>query len=822
MIGTVARFTLCRLLQAACSGALLFLAPAGACLATEHVIHMSDAPPYFDKINVEVSVGDTVTWVNNGPEMKHVVMDGDLNLFSDEIPIGKSWSHAFKQAGEYNYICHKHFFMRGRITVRNNDGSTTRIPEQAYHPAFKEYPIPTMQSVPRMIIASTRDDRMWFTEGGGDFYGFEDIPAQNKVASIGLEGGIVEYATPTPGSDGSKVGVDSLVMDRNGHVWFTERLTNRIGVLKDDGSIHEYQIPTKNGYALGVDIDRKGNIWFAERYGNRIGYIDPQGKIVEIELPDKESEPRTIFVDSKNRIWYTARVANEIGYYDTGSGRFVRLQIPTKEARPAGIAEAPDGSIYFVEMVGNKIAKVVGDQIVEYSLPTAFAASFKIVPDGRGSLWFTEVYANAIGRFDLKTGQITEFKIPTADSRPGGIAVDAKGRIWFTEQLGNKIGMFDPVQAEKLIAQAAAKTTTAAAHTHSDKASTTAGPGSVPAAAAAKPAQPAPAAPDRASETDKAAGKDASAASPGYELFKVPTAGSGPGNTLVRDEQDWLWFPEMFGNKIGAINLKTHDFREIALPRPVSMPVGISIEPGGRIWAAQFRGNALTLIESGPGTVREFPLPWKNAMPTSIALDSGEVWMTLMANNAIVRFDQKTESFTRFPLPEEDSRPLYILPDGKGGLWVSVAREGGGYIARFDVKAHTYDVFKTVEPGATPVGLLMDGPYLWVAEGGGGYLSRFETRTAQWTRFKIPGEKAAPVRLAKDNAGRIWITDGGEIGGVGGNKLAVFDIATRQFTTVPMESREAKPMGIYAAPNGDVWFTLQGINRISFIPAKVI
>jgi streptogramin lyase len=37
-----------------------------------------------------------------------------------------------------------------------------------------------------------------------------------------------------------------------------------------------------------------------------------------------------------------------------------------------------------------------------------------------------------------------------------------------------------------------------------------------------------------------------------------------------------------------------------------------------------------------------------------------------------------------------------------------------------------------------------------------------------------------------------------------------------------MESREAKPMGIYAAPNGDVWFTLQGINRISLIPAKVI
>jgi len=122
------------------------------------------------------------------------------------------------------------------------------------------------------------DDTIWFTEGGGDFYGFEDIPAQNKLAQIDDSGRIVEYATPTPDGDGSKVGVDSLVMDRSGNVWFTERLTNRIGRLERNGTIQEFQIPTKDGYALGIDLDSASNIWFAERYGNRIGRMNSHGE----------------------------------------------------------------------------------------------------------------------------------------------------------------------------------------------------------------------------------------------------------------------------------------------------------------------------------------------------------------------------------------------------------------------------------------------------------------------------------------------------------------------------------------------------------------
>jgi virginiamycin B lyase len=769
--------TRARLIRHAVAASVLLLALSVRFVAAATVdIKMMDAPPYFDKPAIDIHVGDTVTWTNSGPEMVHVVMDGDLTLYSQDIKVGKSWSHVFTKAGVYRYICHRHFFMRAQVTVHNSDGSTAAPLDFPYQRAFHEFVIPTLQSVPRMIIPSKTDQRMWFTEGGGDFYGFEDIPAQNKVASIDADGHIVEYATPTPDSDGSKVGVDSLVMNDAGDIFFTERLTNRIGVLDAKGAIKEYQIPTKDGYALGVDIDRSDNVWFAERYGNRIGYIDRGGKINEIELPSTDSEPRTIFVDSRHRIWYTARVANEIAYFDPDTRQFVRLQIPTKEARPAGIAEAPDGTIYFVEMVGNKVAKVIGQEIVEYNLPTAFAAPFKIAPDTTGHLWFTEVYASAVGRFDLKSGQITEYKTPTLDSRPGGIAVDRTGRVWFTQQMGNKISYLDPSQLPESATPVAS--------------------------------------------TASAAPSASAAAADEVVNFRVPTPGGAPGNTLVEDARGWLWFPQLFGNKIGAINRISHEFREIELPRPVSMPTGLCIDAHGAIWAVEFRGNALARIDPSNGRVEEFSLPWSNTLPTAVTLDEdGGVWVALMRQGSIARFDPVKHSFTLIRLPQTDSNPLFIAADGHGGIWVSVAKDGGGYVARFNRRQGQFRTYATVDLDATPVGLLMDGPNLWVAEGGSGFLSKLDPRTGHWDRHRIPGEQSGPVRLAKDSAGRIWIADGGSIGTSGGNKIAIFDPRTASFQVIPMAVRDAKPMAVYSSSDGAIWFTQQGANRISMIPA---
>ncbi|MHC2295395.1 virginiamycin B lyase family protein [Bradyrhizobium barranii] len=776
-----------RLAKVGLSAALLGLLVGGALGASAqgltHTVHMLDAAPFFSEPELAISVGDTVVWRNDGPEKKHIVADQQMNIFSGGIEPNGSWRYTFDYASEYQIICGQHYYMRSKVVVRNQDGTTERRFQHPYQAAFKEFVIPTREAVPRMIIRSKVDETIWFTIGGGGFYGFEEIAPQNKIAQIDETGQFVEYSTPTPDGDGSKVGVDSLVMAENGDIWFTERLTNRIGVLRGDGSINEHQIPTPGGYALGVDIDGKGNIWFAEREGNKIGFIAPGGEITEIEMPRPNSEPRTIQVDSRGLVWYTAREANEIGYYDPEKRAFGKYQIPTKLARPAGIAEGRDGAIYFVEMVGNKIGKIEHDKITEYALPTPFAAPFKIVADAEGILWFTEVYGNAIGRFDPSTGAITEYKIPTKDSRPGGIAIDGKGRVWFIEQKGNKVGYLDP----KAIPQAP-----------SGEPATTKSHAGVPAG--------------------KVTVGRVEPALPTGLTFSIPTPGAHPGGSLVEDRLGRLWFPLILANRVGVYDPRDGSYRDYEMPTEISMPVALDVDSAGDVWVAQFRGNRLGRLAMDTGRVTDFEIPVADALPSGVTVDErGSIWVSLLKQNRIVAFDRDTHSFREYQLPRPESMPLTVLADRRGSVWVTASNEENSYVARFDIEKRTFEEIELPVERAVPVGLLVDSNDLWVAFGGAASLARYDLKKRTWVRYQVPGSRSEPSRLAKDSLGRVWATDGGGLGSVGGNQLVMVDPLRGSVRTIPMGSSDAKPNAIVAASDGNIWFTQQGANRLSQI-----
>ena len=58
-------------------------------------------------------------------------------------------------------------------------------------------------------------------------------------------------------------------------------------------------------------------------------------------------------------------------------------------------------------------------------------------PDG--ALWFTEPYANQLGRITLD-GTITEYPVPTSNSFPVGITTDSYGNVWFSQNPASEIG----------------------------------------------------------------------------------------------------------------------------------------------------------------------------------------------------------------------------------------------------------------------------------------------------------------------------------------------------------------------------------------------
>jgi LPXTG-motif cell wall-anchored protein len=70
----------------------------------------------FGPATLTVSVGESVTWRNNGPS-GHSATARDGSFDTGVLAKGRSASHTFTKAGTFAYICTPHPFMHGTIRV---------------------------------------------------------------------------------------------------------------------------------------------------------------------------------------------------------------------------------------------------------------------------------------------------------------------------------------------------------------------------------------------------------------------------------------------------------------------------------------------------------------------------------------------------------------------------------------------------------------------------------------------------------------------------------------------------------------------------------
>ena len=69
-------------------------------------------------INVlTVAVGTTVTWTNDDPGQMHTVTDVNGAFDSGFLETGQTWSYTFTEAGEFEYYCLPHPWMRAMVIV---------------------------------------------------------------------------------------------------------------------------------------------------------------------------------------------------------------------------------------------------------------------------------------------------------------------------------------------------------------------------------------------------------------------------------------------------------------------------------------------------------------------------------------------------------------------------------------------------------------------------------------------------------------------------------------------------------------------------------
>ncbi len=77
----------------------------------------SEDPADYSVNELTVQVGTTVTWTNNDEGQMHTVTAADGSFDSGFLETGDTFSYTFEDAGEFEYLCTPHPWMRAKVIV---------------------------------------------------------------------------------------------------------------------------------------------------------------------------------------------------------------------------------------------------------------------------------------------------------------------------------------------------------------------------------------------------------------------------------------------------------------------------------------------------------------------------------------------------------------------------------------------------------------------------------------------------------------------------------------------------------------------------------
>jgi virginiamycin B lyase len=293
---------------------------------------------------------------------------------------------------------------------------------------------------------------------------------------------------------------------------------------------------------------------------------------------------------------------------------------PTLGSRPHDPEPGPGGTIWWTGMFANVLGRVdpKTGQAKEYPLKTPGSGPHGLEFDKDGNLWFTANSKGYIGKLDPKTGDVTEYKLPEDVRDPHTPLFAPNGMLFFTAQNANYVGRLNPKTGE-------------------------------------------------------------------IKLTKTPTERANPYGMVMTTKA--IPFVCDFGtNKIIRIDPDTLAIKEYPLPNAESRPRRIAIGPDDIIWYADYSRGYLGRLDPESGKVSEWPSPsGPRSQPYGITYLDGAIWYVESAikPNVLVRFDIQNEKFQSWIIPGGGGvvRNIKATEDGK----IVMAESGVNKIALVEI-----------------------------------------------------------------------------------------------------------------------------------------
>jgi virginiamycin B lyase len=306
--------------------------------------------------------------------------------------------------------------------------------------------------------------------------------------------------------------------------------------------------------------------------------------------------------------------------------------------------------------------------IREWNVPTLGSRPHDPEPGPDGTIWWTGMFANVLGRFNPKTGEFKEFPAKTPASGPHGLALDRSGNLWFTANSKGYIGKLDPKTGD--IVEYKLPDDVRDPHT----------PLFAPNGMLFFTAQGA----NYVGRLNPKTGE--------IKVQKTPTERANPYG-MVMSSKGVPFVCDFGTNKIIEIDPETLAIKEYPLPNPDTRPRRIAISPDDIIWYSDYSRGYLGRLDPKTGQVTEWPSPsGPKSQPYGITYLNGAIWYVESAikPNVLVRFDLQTQKFQSWIIPGGGGvvRNIKATDDGKivmaesGVNKIALVEVGGGGTSR--------------------------------------------------------------------------------------------------------------------------------------------
>jgi streptogramin lyase len=311
--------------------------------------------------------------------------------------------------------------------------------------------------------------------------------------------------------------------------------------------------------------------------------------------------------------------------------------------------------------------------MTEYDLPERQIQPHDVILDKDGNAWYSDFGQLFLGHLDTKTGKVTQY--PTPELKKGqplgalNLEVDKEDNIWMGLSYQGAIAKFDkktkqletyPIPKE-WDSNGAQFSHLAVDGTHVD--------GKV--------------------WVKNSDGTFIYRLDPKTKEWENLGAPKDPRNDkkigtygLHSDKENNIYLLDFSAANIAKIDAKTKAMTVFLTPTMNSRPRRGRVGADGKLWFAEYQGEAIGVFDPETGKIQEYktPTPW-SAPYDAVGGKNGEAWTGSMWTDRVSRLDIKSGQFTDYPLPRPTNIRRVFLDDAKspGTLWVG-SNHGGSII----------------------------------------------------------------------------------------------------------------------------------------------